>query len=235
MNKIQNIKVLFWDIDNTLLDFVAGAEDSMKQAFADLGLEFKPEMFNVFQEENHIIWDKIEKGELSREDLPYVRWQIILKRLGLKADGVAMEHVFRSYLHNSAVPVSGALETLEALAGKYIFCAASNGPYEQQLNRLERGGMRKYFTHCFVSEKVGVEKPSLRFFEKCMEELPGIEPEECLMIGDSLTADIAGGHAAGLKTCWYHPEDAITNEKLRELEQQADYRVEKLVDLTKKL
>ena len=35
MNKIQNIKVLFWDIDNTLLDFDAGAEDSMKQAFAD--------------------------------------------------------------------------------------------------------------------------------------------------------------------------------------------------------
>ncbi len=147
MNKIQNIKSPFWDIDNTLLDFDAGAEDSMKQAFSDLGLEFKPEMFDVFQKENHIIWDKIEKGELSREDLPYVRWQIILKRLGLKADGVAMEHVFRSYLHNSAVPVSGALETLEALAGKYIFCAASNGPYEQQLNRLERGGMRKYFLH----------------------------------------------------------------------------------------
>ena len=52
MNKIQNIKVLFWDIDNTLLDFDAGAEDSMKQAFSDLGLEFKPEMFDVFQKEN---------------------------------------------------------------------------------------------------------------------------------------------------------------------------------------
>ena len=49
MNKIQNIKVLFWDIDNTLLDFDAGAEDSRKQAFADFGLEFKPEMFGVFQ------------------------------------------------------------------------------------------------------------------------------------------------------------------------------------------
>lgn len=235
MNKIQNIKVLFWDIDNTLLDFDAGAEDSMKQAFADFGLEFKPEMFDVFQEENHIIWDKIEKGELSREDIPYVRWQIILKRLGLKADGVAMDHTFRSYLHNSAVLVSGALETLEALTGKYIFCAASNGPYEQQLNRLERGGMRKYFTHCFVSERVGVEKPALRFFEKCMEELPEIAPEECLMIGDSLTADIAGGHAAGLKTCWYHPAEAATNEKLKELEQQADYRVSSLLELITRL
>ena len=192
-------------------------------------------MFDVFQEENHIIWDKIEKGELSREDIPNVRWQIVLKRLGLKADGVAMDHTFRSYLHNSAVLVSGAIETLEALAGKYIFCAASNGPYEQQLNRLERGGMRKYFTHCFVSEKVGVGKPSLRFFEKCMEELPEIAPEECLMIGDSLTADIAGGHAAGLKTCWYHPAEATTNEKLKELEQQADYRVGSLQELITRL
>lgn len=85
MNKIQNIKVLFWDIDNTLLDFDAGAEDSMKQAFADLGLEFKPEMFNVFQEENHIIWDKIEKGELSREDLPYVLLADYIKTAGIKS------------------------------------------------------------------------------------------------------------------------------------------------------
>ncbi len=49
-----------------------------------------------------------------------------IKTAGIKADGVAMDHVFRSYLHNSAVPVSGALETLEALAGKYIFCAATD-------------------------------------------------------------------------------------------------------------
>jgi len=68
-------------------------------------------------------------------------------------------------------------------------------------------------------------------WKNCLE----LNRKNGLMIGDSLTADIAGGHAAGLKTCWYHPEDAITNEKLRELEQQADYRVEKLVDLTKKL
>ena len=70
MNKIQNIKVLFWDIDNTLLDFDAGAEDSMKQAFADLGLEFKPEMFNVFQEENHIIWDKSKRVNYQGKTFP---------------------------------------------------------------------------------------------------------------------------------------------------------------------
>ena len=80
-----------------------------------------------------------------------------------------------------------------------------------------------------------MEKPALRFFEKCMEELPEIAPEECLMIGDSLTADIAGGHAAGLKTCWYHPAEAAINEKLKELEQQADYRVSSLLELITRL
>ncbi len=62
MNKIQNIKVLFGILIIHCLILMRGAEDSMKQAFSDLGLEFKPEMFDVFQKENHIIWDKIEKG-----------------------------------------------------------------------------------------------------------------------------------------------------------------------------
>ena len=52
--------------------------------------------------------------------------------------------------------------------------------------------MLKYFTHCFVSERMGMEKPAREFFEGCFAALPGILPEETMIIGDSLTADIAG-------------------------------------------
>ena len=58
MNKIQNIKVLFWDIDNTLLDFDAGAEDSMKQAFADYIAETKAGTFPA-QEHTFAISDDV--------------------------------------------------------------------------------------------------------------------------------------------------------------------------------
>ena len=34
--------------------------------------------------------------------------------------------------------------------------------------------------------------------------LPGVAADECVMIGDSLTADIAGGKNAGMKTIWYN-------------------------------
>lgn len=199
----MNIKVIFMDIDNTILDFDAGAAAGMQECFRRAGLIFKPDMLGVFREENNKVWRKIEKGELSIDDLYYVRWQAILGRLGLEADGVQMEKDFRVCLYNSAVPVPGAKEILTYLTPKYCLCAASNGPYDQQINRLQKAGMLQYFEHCFVSEKIGADKPGREFFDGCLRELPGILPQECMMIGDSMTADIAGGVTYGLRTCWF--------------------------------
>ena len=135
------LQVLFLDIDNTLLDFDAGAEQSMKHCFQMFGLEYQPEMFSVFNEENHKLWRKIERRELNVADLRTVRWQTVLKRLDLEADGAAMEDEFKRCLHTSAVPVEGAVEILPYLHERYCLCAASNGPYEQQINRLKKADM----------------------------------------------------------------------------------------------
>lgn len=104
----DKIKVLFLDIDNTLLDFDAAAAWAMEQCFQKAGLEYKSEMFAAFTEENNKIWQRIERKELTMDDLFYVRWQAILGHLGLEADGVEMEKEFRILLNLSAVPVDGA-------------------------------------------------------------------------------------------------------------------------------
>lgn len=229
----MKLKVLFLDIDNTLLDFDASAQQSMEETFRVFGLPFRPEMMDIFNEENDKIWKRIEKRELSTEDLKHVRWQTILPRLGLFADGEAMEQEFKAKLHTCAVPVEGALEILPYLREKYMLCAASNGPYHQQLNRLEKAGMLDYFTHCFVSEQLGAEKPSQRFFDGCFAELPGILPEETMMIGDSLTADMAGGRQAGMHTCWYdRKRQSITGAAVLGME-YADHTILNLQELKK--
>ena len=224
------IKAVFMDIDNTLLDFDAAAQEGMERCFQDAGLTYRPEMFSVFKEENNRIWKKIEQGILTMDDLPYVRGQAILKKLGLEADGVAMEMLFRKCLFYSAVPVEGAEEILSYLHGKYILCTASNGPYEQQICRLKKADMLKDF----VSEKIGVDKPDARFFERCLEQLPGIRAEECMIVGDSLTADIAGGLAAGMETCWFCRE-RIEEKELENVkeEHKADYVIKRLDELRK--
>ena len=88
---IMELKAIFLDIDNTLLDFDAAAQQSMEESFHKFGLSFHPEMMSIFNEENDKIWQRIEKKELSIADLPHVRWQTILPKLGLQADGEAME------------------------------------------------------------------------------------------------------------------------------------------------
>lgn len=133
-----------------------------------------------------------------------------------------------------SVPVDGAEEILTYLKEKdYCLCAASNGPYGQQINRLKKVDMLKYFAHCFVSEKVGADKPGKAFFDGCMKELPGVCPEECMMIGDSLTADITGGRAYGMSTCWYLPSVEKYKEEKLKSGKPADYIIHDLLELKK--
>lgn len=101
---MEKSTVLLFDIDNTLLDFSAGAMQAMEEIFLEAGLPYAPEMFTVFQVENDKLWARIERGELTIAGLRDVRWQTILARLGLEADGAAMEDAFRDRLHESAVP-----------------------------------------------------------------------------------------------------------------------------------
>ena len=95
--------------------------------------------------------------------------------------------------------------------------------------------MLKFFTHCFVSEKVGADKPSRQFFDGCLKELPGIRSEECMMIGDSLTADITGGRSYGMFTCWYLPSMDKYKEETAKSKKLADYVIHELLELKKYL
>ena len=62
---METYRVLLFDIDNTLLDFTAGAMQSMEVIFLEAGLAYTPEMFGVFQTENDKLWARIEHGELT--------------------------------------------------------------------------------------------------------------------------------------------------------------------------
>ena len=146
--------VLLFDIDNTLLDFSAGAMQAMEEIFRAAGLPYAPEMFAVFQVENDKLWARIERGELTIAGLRDVRWQTILARLGLEADGAAMEDAFRDRLHESAVPVAGAPEVLARLHGikRRFGCAdyfVASADDEHNIAVLERGGDGKRFFGVF--------------------------------------------------------------------------------------
>lgn len=207
------LRVILFDIDNTLLSFDGYVKMIMKTGFEKFHIgTYEEEMFSVFTHINNGLWNSIEKGEISFEELQQKRWNMIFEALGVSADGVAFEKYFREELFDNAIPEEGAMELLEYIHGKYTLCIVSNGPYIQQKNRLRISGMLPYFSDLFISEELGASKPSEKFFDICMERLNAKEkqkilPQEVMVIGDSLSSDMAGGINCGMQTCFYNPKN----------------------------
>ena len=68
------------------------------------------------------------EGTLTFPELEKIRWNNVFAALDMDFDGVVFEKYFRTALHESAIPVNRARELLEALRGRYLLAAASNGP-----------------------------------------------------------------------------------------------------------
>lgn len=205
------ITTVFLDVDNTLLDFSEGSRRCMAEGFRAFGIPYKDEMFSVFHTINSRLWRRVEDGTLTREELFEIRWNTIFEALGIQADGVAFEAEFRRQLRDSAIPMEGAEELLQYLhQKKYTLVIASNAVREQQVRRLTKAGLFPYIDLVATSEEAGYAKPKKEFFDYCLSLLPPeTTPQQIMMIGDSLAADIGGGQAYGLKTCWfnYHHEE----------------------------
>lgn len=203
------MKAIFIDIDNTLLDFDAYVRETMVSGFEHFGLKsFEPYMQDIFHTENDKLWQDIELGKLTIPELRKIRWQNVFRALDIDFDGPTFERYFVNALNDSSIPVNGAYELLEGLKDKAILCAASNGPYAQQVHRLKKADMFKYFSHCFISEDIGASKPAKKFYEESFRRLNDnvqtpVLPGEVLCIGDSLTSDMKGGIDYGMKTCYY--------------------------------
>ncbi len=162
-------------------------------------------------------------GELTRQGLHKIRFNIILNALGLSGDGEKVETEFRNALFNIAEPVEGAFDLVKYLSSKYKVYSASNAIYLQQINRLKISGMFDYFSGLFVSEVIGHQKPTKEFFDYCYDNLKGIKKEQTIMIGDSLSADISGANDYGIKSIWLN-----SGGKINQTEIKPDFTVKKL-------
>ena len=228
MKENNMIKTVFIDIDNTLLCFNKNATLAISKAFNKHGVGFKDEYMPEFFRINDGLWKRVEKQEITRQDIFEIRFKNVLTELGLnehvhKAKDI--EKDFRAELFVLAETVDGAKDLLAYLSRKYKIYAASNAIHDQQINRLKLAGLYEYFSGVFVSEEIGFNKPTKEFFNACFKKA-NATAENSVMIGDSLTADIIGAKNVGMKTVWYNH-----NKVCRPQEKLYDYYVASLIEI----
>lgn len=198
---MNNITTVFLDVDDTLLDFDKCAKESMFAVAKMFSIQLPENAMEIFHPINNSFWEKINAGKLTLNELYKQRWNTVLSAMGISFDGEEFEKHFLKTLHQTAVKTEGADELLEYLSKKYVLNVASNAPLNQQRIRLQKAGILKYFKNIYTSESIGYAKPQPEFFEFCLK---GLNPSECVMIGDSLSADIDGAESMGMNTIWFN-------------------------------
>ena len=221
-------EILFLDLDDTILDFHKAERLAVAKTFREFGLEPTDAVLSRYHEINKQHWQRLETGEITREQVLTGRFQVLFNELGHAVDP---ESVARSYEHNLGIGhyyLPGAREALEELRGKYRLFLASNGTASVQHGRLTSAGLYPYFEKVFVSQDLGANKPSPAFFEACARQIPGYDVQKALMVGDSLSSDILGGIQAGMKTCWVnsegkaHPANIVPDWQIGSLQELPD-------------
>ena len=66
-----------------------------------------------------------------------------------------------------------------------------------------------------ISEEVGAAKPDPRMIEEALQMVRCGDKSRALMLGDSLTSDIAGAVNAGVDSCWFNPHGKENTTAIR--------------------
>ncbi len=211
--KIKNILL---DADGTLLDFDAAERAALSDTFAALGLPFDEKAYESYHRNNAACWKMLEKKEITREQLKLNRYRMTFEELGLAADPAVATKVYEGKLGQYGLLLPGAEEAVEAMSKKYQVFIVTNGLKNVQTPRMLKTKIPLYVKGIYISEDVGFDKPAKEFFDKVFADHPKMKREETVIIGDSLSGDMAGGNNAGIKTCWVNPTGAEvpTNVKI---------------------
>ena len=221
------IKYLFLDLDDTILDFKKAESIAIRRVMAEFGLEPTDALAARYSAVNDLHWKALERGEMTRDQVLSGRFAMFFGEQGIEVDAEKVARTYEQFLSQGHWFLPGAEETVkQKLFGRYKLYLASNGTAVVQKGRMTSADLYPYFEESFVSQELGHNKPSKEYFEAAFARIPGFDPAQCLMVGDSLTSDILGGKNAGLRTVWVNPYHKSAPEHLK-----PDYEIEFLADL----
>ena len=227
---MDNIKVVAFDADDTLWD---------NQTYYDEAEKRLGEILQEYGDPETVLKDlfSIEMANMQIFGYGAMAFTLSMIETALKVSNdtipAAKIHEIhslgKSLLHIPSTPLPGVAETLETLqkTRHYRTIVITKGNMLDQENKLERSGLKKYFSHIeIVSDKTPEAYCRLLDFL-------GIESHELLMVGNSFKSDIApvltlGGYGVHIpfKTSCQH-------EKTDEFDHTHLFRIREFSELCK--
>ncbi len=223
------IKLIIFDLDNTLTDFIRMKDNSIDaavKAMIDSGVgipadEIRGMIFNIYEDEGieyQKVFDKLLVKLLGEVDYKALASAIVAYRKAREAALVLYPHV------NSTL--------LSLVKAGLKLAVISDAPRKEAWLRLCYLQLQHIFDKVVTFDDSGEHKPSPAPFRIVLNEL-GVEPTEAIMVGDWPARDIVGASDLGLTTVFARYGDTFGTE-----ESGADYDIDDisaLIDIVKEI
>ncbi len=216
------IKAIIFDLDNTLVDFIAmkqAAIDAAVLAMIDAGLkmsrdESKKKIYDIYDEEgieDQHVFDKFLIKEFGSIDYRIHAAGIIGYRKAREAALVLYPHV--------------QLTLMELIKRGLKLAVVSDAPRPQAWLRLCQLNLHHIFDIVITFEDTQKRKPDPDPFKKALRQLQ-VEPKESIMVGDWVERDIVGAKLLGMKTIF-----ARYGDRFNTVNSGADFEIDDIIEI----
>ena len=198
------IKRVIFDIDNTLIPWKEEYYDEINKVLDSLNIKHTQvdynkikEAFSEYENEYYTFDRKLMLDYINKYTKKQYPKEFIYGCTNRWADSVPQK------LDESVINM------LKYLKDKYQMVILTDWYADQQIERLEKLNILKYFSKIYSAEKVK-RKP---FKEAFLQAIEDNKPEECIMIGDNFERDIKGALNAGLHAIYYNPKNNVIKDE----------------------
>ena len=194
---------VFFDLDHTLWDFEKNSALTFEKIFAEHNVQVElPDFLREYVPINLAFWKLYRENKIKKESLRYLRLRNVFDTLGYPIDDMLITDLADAYIehlsnYDHLLPYSR--EILAYLKPRYRMHIITNGFEEIQEKKLRNSNILGYFDQIINSEMAGVKKPDPIIFHLALERTR-VQPQNAVMVGDNLEADILGARAVGFHT-----------------------------------
>ncbi len=218
------IQAVLFDLDNTLTH-----RDLTTQAYSRYLAEYyAPALKQVESDKIIEIVRRIDNGGYPKKELlthgsigASAAYALLQELSWLNPPSIdELAQFWFSQFGRFAVEMPAAEQVLTKLKNEgYQLAIVSNGGHDTRLNTIRGLGIEPYFDEIISSGLVGFNKPQPEIFQITAERL-GVQPAQCLYIGDHPINDVQGATEAGMHALWmqgFHADAEHIRYKIQQL------------------
>ncbi len=133
------------------------------------------------------------------------------------------------YIHPELIPLFTRLKEMNIKIGLITNC------FFEERDVIKKSIFFDYFDSVCMSCEIGLKKPDVKIYKKCMKDLE-VEAEECIYVGDGGSCELETAQALGmnpLQAAWYLKDGVNQPAKRKKEFLQAEAPLEVLLEINK--